>query len=93
MMHCSAAYIVAIVITLCLTINADNNVNINDVNADNLMIRTNNKEDLVTSVINECSSLTCVKDKFLSYLDSLLGFDEDESRNYQVIILLILDKV
>lgn len=46
--------------------------------------RIRTSEDLVSSVMSDCSSMYCVKDKVLNYLDQLLGLSEDDSRSFQV---------
>lgn len=43
--------------------------------AEEAKIRTGN--NLVSSVLLECSDMSCVKYKVLNYLDTLLGYEED----------------
>lgn len=52
--------------------------------ADEAKIHTG--DNLVSSVLLECSDMSCVKTKVLNYLDTLLGLEED-ARNIKVIFI------
>lgn len=49
------------------------------------MPRIHNSEQLVTAVVNECfevNGMSCVKEKVLTYLDTVLGLESEQARAF-----------
>lgn len=47
--------------------------------------RLNTGEQLIASIINDClevNGMNCVKEKVLTYLDSMLGYESEQSRSF-----------
>lgn len=60
--------------------------------------RLNTSEQLIASIINDCfevNGMNCVKEKVLTYLDSVLGYESEQSRSFEAsnIDKVIFDRV
>lgn len=48
--------------------------------------RINSNDELISTIVNDCfegNTMTCLKGKVLTYLDTYLGMKEEQGRSYQ----------
>lgn len=54
--------------------------------SDNTIEKIENNEELISSIISQCfgplNTMACLKEKVLTYLDTIMGLKEEESRSF-----------
>lgn len=54
--------------------------------SDNTIEKIENNEELISSIMTECfgpiNTMACLKEKVLTYLDTVMGLKEEESRSF-----------